>query len=265
MDTASEIIGNKDWARTALRLIGMAAIVFVLDAVLDAYRLASLLLGLFAIEFLARKQGFQWDETGKRTTMQSTGVVALGFGLGAFVVLSMVGVAWLAGYAQVSIGSPTMVGLGLGLVTPVVQAARDELLFRAAPLTLLKKHVPDRFALPFVALLGSAPLWLHPTPSIVGIGLTIVTGWIFALAIRMGKGILLAWGMHAGWLFMLGAGIRGSVFDVSLGSSTWLPFAQAQGAAAWIALVVVVLFAVGFSAYYLRTRKVADCPTVPIP
>ncbi|HPB99409.1 MAG TPA: hypothetical protein PKW66_26025, partial [Polyangiaceae bacterium] len=88
MDTASEIIGNKDWARTALRLIGMAAIVFVLDAVLDAYRLASLLLGLFAIEFLARKQGFQWDETGKRTTMQSTGVVALGFGLGAFVVLS---------------------------------------------------------------------------------------------------------------------------------------------------------------------------------
>jgi hypothetical protein len=241
----------------------MGAIVFALEAFLDTYRLAALLIGVFAVEYLARKQGFQWDETGKRTTMQSARMVAAGFGLGAAVVLLMVGVAWGAGLAKVTMGSPTLVGLGLGVVTPLAQAARDELLFRGAPLAMMKDRIPDRFALPFVALLGAAPLWLQPNPSLVGIAIAVVTGWVFALALRAGRGVLLAWGAHAGWLFMLGAGTRGGVLDVSLGAGIWLPLGYAEGTVAWVAFGVVTLVAVGASVLYFRRRPSTAPSTAP--
>ncbi len=236
----------------AARLLAMGAVAFALEAFLDAYRLAALLMGAFAVEFLAGKVGLRWDETGKRSMLQSLRVVGLGFALGAMSVLFVVGVGAAFGLVRVSVGAPTLVGAGMGLAMALAQAARDEVLFRGAPLALMRDKIADRWALPFVALLGAAPLVLQPEPSLPGIATVVVTGWIFALAWRVGKGMPLAFGAHAGWLFMMGAGTRGSLLDVSLGAGQLLPPVDASGAIAWLALATFVIAAVAISVWYFR-------------
>ena len=165
--------------------------------------------------------------------------------LGVVAATMVIGVASLAGLATIQLGSPTLVGLGMGLALPVAQAARDELLFRGAPLALMRNRIPDRFAIPFAALLGGAPMLLTVEQSPVGVGIVVLTGLAFAFAWRIGKGAFLPWGAHAGWLFMVGAGSRGAVLDVSLAHGGLLPFARAEGMVAWIALVVAAAMAVG--------------------
>jgi len=242
----------------AVRLLAMGAIAFALESFLDAYRLAALLMGAFAVELLAGKVGMRWDETGKRKTLAAALVVGRGFGLGVATALLVVAVAAVSGLAQVSIGAPNLVGLGLGLVVPFAQAARDELLFRGAPLALLRDRIPDRFALPFAALLGGAPLLLANDRSPAGIAIVVVTGLIFAVAWRLGKGMFLAWGAHAGWLFMLGAGTRGTLLDVSFGAGQLLPFVRAEGAIVWVALAVTIVASIGAIVWWRRSGEVPD-------
>lgn len=236
----------------ALRLLAMGAVVFALEAFLDAYRLAALLMGAFAVEFLSGKAGLRWDETGSKSMLQSLRVGALGFALGALSVLLVVGGGAAFGLVRVSLGAPTLVGAGMGLAMALAQAARDEVLFRGAPLALMRGKIADRWALPFVALLGAAPLLAHPDPSLPGIATVVVTGWIFALAWRVGKGMPLAFGAHAGWLFMMGAGSRGSVLDVSLGAGQLLPPVDATGGIAWLAVATFVIAAIAISLGYYR-------------
>lgn len=223
----------------------MGAIAFTLESYLDAYQLAALLMGAFAVELLASKSGLRWDETSSRKPQHNAAILLVGFGLGAAAALLLVGIAALAGIATVKLGAPTLVGLGMGLALPLAQAARDELLFRGAPLAMMRDRIPDRYAIPFVALLGGAPMLLVPDRSPLGIATVILAGSVFALAWRIGKGAFLPWGAHAGWLFMLGAGSRGAVLDVSFGAGSLLPFVRADGAVAWLALFVVAALAAG--------------------
>lgn len=239
----------------AVRLLAMGAIAFALESFLDAYRLAALLIGAFAVELLAGKVGLRLDETGKRKTMDLALVVLRGFGLGVAAALLVVAVAAAFGLATVSVGAPSLVGLGLGLVVPFAQAARDELLFRGAPLALLRDRIPDPYALPFAALLGGAPLLLVAERSPTGIAIVVVTGLAFAVAWRLGKGMFLAWGAHAGWLFMLGAGSRGSLLDVSFGTDQLLPFVRAEGAVAWVTLAIAILASIGVIYVWHRSTK----------
>jgi len=165
----------------------------------------------------------------------------------------VVGVAWVMGWAEVALGGPTVTGLGLGAIGSLVGAARDEVLFRGAPLVLCKDRVPDRWALPFVALLGAAPHMLQPNTTMLGIAIVLLSGWVFALAVRAGRGLWMAWGAHAGWLFMLEVGTRGELLDVGLGDGVWMPIAYAQGHAAWVVLGMVALVAGVASVVFYRS------------
>lgn len=252
MQSTNASADSKTLALRAVRLLAMGAIAFTLEAFLDAYRLAALMLGAFAVELLGSKAGLKWDETGARKRLDAALLVGRGFAFGALAAVSIVGLAAAFGLVKVSLGSPSPLGLGLGLLMPFAQAARDELLFRGAPLALARGYVPDRYALPFSALLGAAPLLLVADRSPMGIAIVVVTGFAFAVAWRAGKGIFLAWGAHAGWLFMLGAGTRGSVLDVSLGAGQLLPLVHARGSVAWLALATTMLFATAAVLYMKR-------------
>ena len=252
-----------DLVRAAAWILCLGGIIFALDAILENYQLASLLFGVFAIDLLMRGRGLSWDETGQRTILRSLRTVVAGLLLGSFALLLAVGVCWAVGLAEVTFGRPTAMGFGLGLVTPLAQAARDELLFRGAPLALLRNKISDRFTLPFVALLGGAPVLLQSNASWLGIGVVVVSGWIFALAVRAGRGLLLAWGAHAGWLFMLGAGSRGEVLDVRIGDGLWYPLMFAEGKAAWVVFGIVVVVAVVVSVLYASRRVPRNCDGPP--
>ena len=246
----SESSESLELLRVGAWIVAFGAIAFVLEAFLGNYNAAAPLLGLFVIDYLARRFGFYWDHVEGRTVLRQCGIVALGFLLGAGVVLLLVGAALAFGWAVVSIGRPTLGAVLPGLLVPFATAARDELLFRGAPLALLRERVSDRIALPFVALLGAAPMALQSKASVIGIAVAVLSGWVFAMAVRASRGLFLAWGAHAGWLFMLGAGTNGMVLDVEVGSGMWSPLSFACGNAGLLLLGVSGIAAIVVTAVY---------------
>lgn len=218
----------------------MGLLVYGIEALFAAYRLPAVLIGAMGVEFLARRAGLTWDETRSKTAVLAR---RLGFGFALGIAAAGVVVLLAAGLggASVTWGRPDLLGLGMGLLVPGAQAARDELLFRGAPLALMRDKIPDRYALPFTALLGAAPMLLGDRLSWVGLAIVLASGMAFALLWRIGRGMYLAWGAHAGWLFAMGAGIGGGVLDVTFGSAQLFPLARADGAVGWVALATATV------------------------
>ncbi|MCU0693806.1 MAG: hypothetical protein MUF54_20655 [Polyangiaceae bacterium] len=240
----------------AARLLAVGALVFFVQDAMGAHTLGGVLIGLVVVELLGARAGLKWDETGNSPArlLLRRGVVGLGGGAAAAVAVLVA--AAIAGRAKLDIGDPGLVAFAIGAALPLAQAARDELLFRGLTLALLRGKVPDRFALLFAALLGAAPVVLLPATTALGAALVFVTGFVFAVLWRLGKGAYLAWGAHAGWVFLLGAGSRGQLLDVSLGQDQLFPVSAAQGLPGWLALAfaVVVAGAVGWAGRRMLVR-----------
>jgi hypothetical protein len=198
------------------------------------------LIGAMGVELMARRSGLVWDETGSKTSILARRL-AVGFGLGVVAAGAVVLVTAFFGGAKVGWGHPDLLGLGIGLLVPGAQAARDELLFRGASLALMRGKIPDRYALPFTALLGAAPMLLADRLSLLGLAIVIMSGMAFALLWRIGRGMYLAWGAHAGWLFAMGGGIGGGLLDVTFGGAQLFPLTRADGVVGWVALAVAVV------------------------
>ncbi len=225
----------------AVRLLGAGAIAFGVEGLFESNRMLALMVGALAVDWLAGRSGLKWDESGDATWQQLGLRLGKGALIGAAIALVSVFVLALLRKASVGLGEPAPVGIAIGLLTALVQAARDELLFRGMPLVLMQDRVADRWALPFTALLGAAPLVLAARATPTGVAIVLLSGFAFALLWRLGKGMYLAWGAHAGWLFFSGTGVRGMLLDVRFSGGQLLPVATASGAPAWAALIVMAL------------------------
>lgn len=248
----TEDIPSRQLVHRALRLVAMAAAAWGLEGVLGNYELASLLLGVFAIELLMGKVAFGGDGMWRAGVVREAGKVGLGFGAAVVWLGVVIGICAWFGWVRVRVGEPSLMGLGMGLVVAFARAGRDEMLLRGAPLGLMKGVVHDRYAVVFVALLSSCSMLLDGT--LVGVLMGFVSGWIFALCWRMGAGIGVALGAHGGWLFFVGPGMRGGILDVSLGVGQLLPVKDANGGGAWVALFVMVMIAVVVTAVVGKKR-----------
>lgn len=238
----------------AIRLLGAGAIAFAVEGFFESNRMLALVVGALAVDWLAGRSGLKWDET-DRASWRELGIrLAKGFGVGAAIVLAGLVVLAIAGKARVGLGHPAAVGLGMGLITALAQAARDELLFRGMPLALMKDRVADRWALPFVALLGAAPVVLSAHATATGVAIVLLSGFAFALLWRLGTGMYAAWGAHAAWLFFSGTGSRGMLLDAEVTGGQLMPAAGATGAAAWVMLAVFGAATAGLVAWMRHAR-----------
>lgn len=246
----------------AIKLAGGAAYVLVLGAVvygieglLSSYRLGALALGLMAVLLLGGRMGLRADEsetaTGTSLLLRTLRGLALGLGL----ALVLLGLGAVLGWVRLQTASPSAVGLVLGLAVPSLQAARDELLFRGVPLTIMRGKVADRYAVPFVALLGAAPQFLLPGVTLAGLCLVTVSGLVFAMLWRLGRGLYLGMGAHAGWLFMITAGSRGLLFDASVHAGSLVPLGKAWGPMGWTAVALYAMAAIGAVVYVGRRGR----------
>ena len=239
----------------AVRLLGAGAIAFGVEGLFESNRMLALMVGALAVDWLAGRAGLKWDETDKARWQQLGATLGKGAAIGGAIALVSVLVLAALRKANLGVGEPAPVGLGIGVLTALVQAARDELLYRGMPLALMKDRVSDRFALPFTALLGAAPLLLssHATPA--GVVVVLLSGFAFALLWRLGKGMYLPWGAHAAWLFFSGTGVRGMLLDVRFSDGQLLPAASASGAAAWVAIAVIGLAIAALLAWIRRVPR----------
>lgn len=237
--------------RAAMRVVLIGAIVFGLEVFFEANRLVSLVLGMTVVEFLGAKLGLSWgderpvDWRSRVLRGISGGVVGI-----AVVFLSMVPLMFLDG-VQVALGKPSALGIGLAIGMAVVQAARDELLYRGLPRAVLRGRVTETAVVGYSALLGLAPTVLLPGATVTGGVLTLVLGLVTGLAWRFGRGAFLAVGLHAGVLFASGGGSKGLVLDVMMPGAL-VPLGKAEGG---VAVVVAVLLLAVFAYGLWRMRR----------
>ena len=230
----------------------MGAAVHLLEGWMQTNPLAAAIIGAVLLDVLGGRLGLVWDETRQAKGSALALTVLRGFAMGAALALSIAVVGATLRWATIARGSPSLMGLGLGVATPLAIAARDELLYRGIPLMMMRGRVPDRWALPFCALLGAAPIALRPGASVIGVVLAASAGAFFAILWRIGRGAWLPWGAHAGWLFMAGAGIHGSLLDAWFTDGLLVPVARAHGNPAWLGALVFALAAFGSSWWYAR-------------
>lgn len=238
----------------AASLCGLAIVVHLLDGWFHTNPLAASLIGAVIVDLFGGRLGLQWNQGLPANAWQRTLRVLRGVALGAGIALFIVLVAAMLGWTHVMRGSPTVMGLGLGVAGPLAMAARDELLYRGVPMAIAGGRVPDRYLLPFVALLGAAPIVLQPGASVIGVVLAISSGAFFAVCWRLGRGAYVPWGAHAGWLFMAGAGVHGGLLDAWFRDGVLVPISRAHGTIAWLAAVVFAIAALGSAQYVARRR-----------
>lgn len=224
-------------ARGAAWILLAGTIVRGLEAGFDERPLLALGFGAFTVDFLAQRTGLRWleDDAKPRPPYR---LAVRGIGVGVALGLGVILATRLLGVARIGPGSPTLL-VAISAIRPLLQAMRDELLFRGMPLTIAKGRFPDRLAIPFAALLGAAPLVSTPGLRPEALLLAISSGLFFGLLWRLGRGGFLAWGAHAGWLLTVDAASRGTLLDVSFSTGALAPLARASG---WPAYVATALF-----------------------
>lgn len=219
--------------RGAAWLLLAGAIVRGLDVGFENRPLFALALGAFAVELISHRVEVRLGgESALRMALR-------GAALGLAVATAAIIACQVTGVARVRAGAPSL-SIVLGALRPLLQAGRDEILSHGMPLALATGRIPDRFAIPFAALLGAAPLASAPGVSLEAFALAVISGGLFALLWRVFDGGWLAIGAHAGWSFATDLAIRGPLLDVSFGSGALAPAARASG---WPAMIAASFFA----------------------
>ncbi|MBI5538370.1 MAG: hypothetical protein HY898_36945 [Deltaproteobacteria bacterium] len=236
----------------ALTVAALGVVVHLLDGWMQTNPLAGAIIGAVLVDLVGGRLGLTWDETKQAKGGALALTVLRGFAFGAGLALGIAVIASMLRWARITQGSPSLMGLGLGVASPLAIAARDEVLYRGVPLLVMRGRISDRWALPFCALLGAAPIVLRPGASVIGVVLAASTGAFFTVLWRVGRGAWLPWGAHAGWLFMAGAGIHGSLLDVWFKDGLLVPVARAHGNPAWLGALVFAMAAFAAAWWYAR-------------
>jgi hypothetical protein len=234
-------------------LVGSAAVLLVLDAVLGAASMATALIGAMLLDLASSRAGVAWDVAGAvgeawgyalpdRTPRRAVQRVAIGAGValvvgGAVLGLSA-GLRWLGGHGE---GIHPSFALGFALVRAAAVAVRDELLYRGIPLfAAARAGVSARVSRVFSALLSGAAIALMPGVTLGAVALAVGGGWLFASLWQRDRGAWAAIGAHAMWALLIGSVVHGGLFDLDWNVGNLAMGPSAEGAPAWLAAAALV-------------------------
>jgi uncharacterized protein len=242
-------------------LLGVGAVLQVLDLLVGASPLGAAIAGAVLVDLAADRAGVRWDGRagrgrGKKLPWRvAARRVLTGAGRALCAVLLAVGVGWALGWAHGGLGRPSVTA-GILLLRVTAVAVRDELLFRGIPLAAAHRaRVPRPAAELFAAAAGAASIALLPGSNPAAVALAFGSGWLFASLWRLG-----AWaaiGAHAVWLLLLGGLLRGQLLDIEWGPGLLGLGVHSAGAPAWLAAGAAVAVAVADRLFAARARRTA--------
>jgi hypothetical protein len=222
--------------RAGIWLLATGLTLRAAEAIIDVHPLFTLGIGAVAVDFVANRLGVRWNEKDQESPGLDLRLplfgAALGFGIGFLVTaLGLVTrTAHLAG-AAMSFGP-----FAVGVLRAAFSSLRDELLYRGVPLAIARGRVADKWAVPFSALFGAAPLVLEPSARPESIVLAVLSGLFFARLWRRGAGGSLPCGAHFGWLLAADTVFRGAPLDLRWTAGSLAADASAALLPAWLAI-----------------------------
>ncbi|WP_437607086.1 hypothetical protein WMF20_40350 [Sorangium sp. So ce834] len=244
-------------------LVGLAAALQIVSALLSSSPLAAALAGAVVADLVASRAGVQWidplepEGPGRRARLARR--VGLGAALGALAVLLTLGVSALLGWATVDAGAPSA-SFGFAVARAVALAARDELLLTGIPFaTAARAGISSRYAIAFSALAHGAALGLAPGATASSFALAAALGALAAALFLRCRGAFAPVAAHASFTALAGAGLRGSLLDVTWVDGALAAGARAFGRPAWLAAAALAVLA----AFVLRAG--APRPRRPAP
>lgn len=226
-------------------LVGLAAALTLIDAVLREAPLARLVLGALIASVAVSRAHVVWDrDDPEDASMKRPVLLALRGAAPAFAaVVAVCGVSIVFGFVTIESASPD-VGTLIGLLGAGAMAMRDELLYRALPLHFARRAaVPRAFAVAFASLIGAIPLLASRGTDLAHVAVTVAVGALAAITMSSTRSVWAGIGAHlAFW-------------------SAWGPLSQAafvhlhwkiggvgathsEGAPAWLGAAIVALVTV---------------------
>jgi hypothetical protein len=239
-------------------MLALAAVLRGLEAIVGQNPFALPIAGAIAAELIAAQVGVTWSNLdGKPAALGDLArASAKGAAPIAIAVVLVVGVGRAFGIAEVDAGHPSATLL-FAAVRAVAIGARDELLFRGIPLAAAERaKVPRTAAITFGVLAGVASLAWMPSVTPAAIALEACSGLAFALLWRWGTVSAVA--AHAAWALLIGAGLHGSVIEVSWSRGALAIGAHAEGPPAAIAAVAILVATIGWVVAARRRGMRAD-------
>lgn len=237
MPVVARPLRKKDLAEIgvgAAWLVGIAAAVRVVDLLVGRSPLVDAVLGAVVVDLAVTRAGVRWDR-GELAVRPRLAALARGAAVALATFAAVLAACAATGLAHVALGHPSA-AIALALARAAGLAVRDELLYRGLVLTIASRaRVPDRFAIPFAAVAGAAPIVLVPGATAAAVALALTSGLAFAVLWRRGRGAWAPIGAHAAWVLFAGALVRGYLLDVQWSRGLLTEGALAKGAPALVA------------------------------
>lgn len=232
-------------------MVGLAAAIHVVASALGQSPLAATLAGAVVADLGGSRAGVQWADPAEadgddtwRAWRRALQRVALGAGVAAAAAAGTLGIALALGWASAALGQPSWT-LALALLRAAAAAVRDEILLSGIPLaTAARAGLPASYAVVFAALAHGAAVALVPGAGGAAVPLAIALGALAAALWRRHGGLAAAVSAVATFGLLTGAGLRGSLLDVTWPGSVVHAGARASGPAAWLAAAVLTAIAV---------------------
>ncbi|WP_437645678.1 type II CAAX prenyl endopeptidase Rce1 family protein [Sorangium sp. So ce362] len=228
-------------------LVGLAAALQIVAVLLSSSPLAAALAGAVVADLVASRAGVPWTDPlepegpGHRARIARR--VGLGAALSALAVLLTLGVSVVLGWATVDAGEPS-VSFGFAVARAIALAVRDELLLTGIPFAAAARAgVSSRHAFAFSVLAHGAALGLAPGATASSFALTSALGALAAALFLRGRGAFAPIAAHASFIALAGAGLRGSLLDVTWVDGALAAGTRAFGPPAWLAAAALAALA----------------------
>jgi hypothetical protein len=226
-------------------LIGVAAALQVVEALLGQSVLGAAIAGAVLVDLACSSAGVRWDVGGRRPWQETTRRLARGAAVAALLAAITLALSAAFGWARVGLGRPSLWLLPAALRAAAI-GVRDELLFRGIPLmAAARAGVPPLVARGFAALTGAAAIALVPGTSPAAVALAAGSGLLFATLWQRDQGAFAAVGAHSALVLFTGALLRGGLLDATFARGSVITLGpRAAGAPAWLAAGTAVALAI---------------------
>ncbi len=224
-------------------LVGTAAAVRLVETLIGRSPLGAALAGAVIVDLAMTRAGVRWDSRDQRASKKSTQWRELGIGAGVAcaLVAGPVLVSVVIGGATVAVGNISSV-LVFGLLRGVANGVRDEFLYRGLPLLVAQRvGIRPFWAIGYAGLLGVAPLLFAERLSWEALMVFACQGVLLAMLWIRTNAAWASVSAHAVWFFLAGAGLRGSVLDVSWTNGMLAESTSIRGLPAFSCVVVSIL------------------------
>ncbi len=245
--------------------IGGLLLFFATQAVariLETRSMAATALPAVIAEWGARRLGVTWtdDDSIGLPHRSPARRIFVGATLGTMAIGVVAGFTVATGAAVLVRTSVTTSVLVMGLVTALLDAMREEMLFRGVVLRAVGTAPSPLFRVIATGVISAAAALGTPdaTPERVAVGL--VLGLFFGALWVRDRGAWMAWSAHAAWLFGQELLFEGSVFRAHLAPTRWAggTHGMLDGRAAVVAVLPLATWALAWAALATPSRGRVD-------